>query len=49
MWQRRAVAAFALLAQQFINEGFVDPEQRGECSLGANSTFDCINYSFSQV
>jgi len=45
--QRRDVAALALLAQQFINEGFVDSEQRGECSLGTDSTFDGINYPFS--
>ena len=44
---RRAVAARALLAQQFINEGCVDSEQRGECSLGTDSPFDCINSPFS--
>jgi hypothetical protein len=47
MWQRRNVASVALLAQQFIDEGFVDAEQCGDCSLGSDSTFNCLNYSFS--
>jgi hypothetical protein len=49
VWQWRDVTALALLAQQFVDERFVDAEQLGDSPLSADSTLDRINYSFSEV
>ena len=47
MWQRGDVAAFALLPQQFVNEGFVDVEKGRNFPLSAKAAFNSVHETLS--
>ncbi len=47
MRQRGDIAAVTLLAQQFVDEGFVNTEQFGDLTFASDLTFHSANYSFS--
>jgi hypothetical protein len=49
MRQGGEVPAFALLAQQFVKEGFVHAAPGGDLTVAAELPPYGINYSFSQV
>ena len=47
MRQRGDIAAVPLLAQQFVNEGFVHAEQLGDLPFASELTLHGLNYAFS--
>jgi hypothetical protein len=49
MRQRGNIATLALLAQQFVNEGFVHAEQIGDLALAPDLPLHGLHDSFSQV
>jgi hypothetical protein len=49
MRQRGNIATLALLAQQFVNEGFVHAEQGGDLALAPDLPLHGLNDSFSEV
>jgi hypothetical protein len=49
MRQGSDIAPLPLLAQQFVNEGFVYAKQFGDLPFAANLAFYGFHYAFSQV
>jgi hypothetical protein len=49
MRQRGNIATLTLLAQQFVNEGFVHAEQGSDLALAANVPLHGLHDSFSEV
>jgi hypothetical protein len=49
VWQGGDVPTLALLAQQLIDEGFMDAEQLGDFTSGSDAAFDGVNYTFTKV
>src|SRR5215470_685862 len=47
--QRGDITPLTLLAQQFVDEGFVNTEHPGNFPFGCDSSFHSVNNSFSKV